>query len=231
MNAPETNGNDQNAKLARLVTGGGRRPPWRRWLIPALVLLLAAGLTLALVNRRGSAPAFRYRTEPAATGNLVVRISATGNLQPTNQVEVGSELSGIVETVYVDDNDRVTKGQVLARLDLAKLEDAVARSRANLAAARAKVLEAQATVAEVRADLARFRQVAALSGGKVPSKSEMDTAVAAVKRAEAAEASARRPARCRVWRASCGACATGARGRRRRPAWTFREVWKRGGFS
>ena len=191
MNAPETNGNDQNAKLARLVTGGGRRPPWRRWLIPALVLLLAAGLTLALVNRRGSAPAFRYRTEPAATGNLVVRISATGNLQPTNQVEVGSELSGIVETVYVDDNDRVTKGQVLARLDLAKLEDAVARSRANLAAARAKVVEAQATVAEVRADLARFRQVAALSGGKVPSKSEMDTAVAAVKRAEAAEASAR----------------------------------------
>ena len=191
MNAPETNGNDQNAKLARLVAGGGRRPPWRRWLIPALVLLLAAGLTLALVNRRGSAPAFRYRTEPAATGNLVVRISATGNLQPTNQVEVGSELSGIVETVYVDDNDRVTKGQVLARLDLAKLEDAVARSRANLAAARAKVLEAQATVAEVRADLARFRQVAALSGGKVPSRSEMDTAVAAVKRAEAAEASAR----------------------------------------
>ena len=191
MNAPETNGNDQNAKLARLVTGGGRRPPWRRWLIPALVLLLAAGLTLALVNRRGSAPSFRYLTEPAATGNLVVRISATGNLQPTNQVEVGSELSGTVETVYVDDNDRVTKGQVLARLDLAKLEDAVARSRANLAAARAKVLEAQATVAEVRADLARFRQVAALSGGKVPSKSEMDTAVAAVKRAEAAEASAR----------------------------------------
>jgi HlyD family secretion protein len=106
-------------------------------------------------------------------------------------VEVGSELSGIIDTVYVDDNDRVSKGQVLARLDLAKLEDAVARSRANLAAARAKVVEAQATVVEARANLARFRQVAALSGGKVPSKSEMDTAVAALKRAEAAEASAR----------------------------------------
>ena len=141
--------------------------------------------------RRGEAPAFRYRTQAATTGNLVVKISATGNLQPTNQVEVGSELSGIIDTVYVDDNDRVSKGQVLARLDLAKLEDAVARSRANLAAARAKVVEAQATVAEARANLARFRQVSALSGGKVPSASEMDTAVATLKRAEAAEASAR----------------------------------------
>ena len=108
-----------------------------------------------------------------------------------NRQSVQHRDGGTVSALRVREGDRVTKGQVLARLDLAKLEDAVARSRANLAAARAKVLEAQATVAEVRADLARFRQVAALSGGKVPSKSEMDTAVATLKRAEAAEASAR----------------------------------------
>ena len=191
MNPTQPTTDDQNAKLAQLIAGGGRRPFWRRWLIPALVLLLVAGVGLGLLARRGEAPAFSYRTQAATTGNLVVKISATGNLQPTNQVEVGSELSGIIDTVYVDDNDRVSKGQVLARLDLAKLEDAVARSRANLAAARAKVVEAQATVAEARANLARFRQVAALSGGKVPSASEMDTAVATLKRAEAAEASAR----------------------------------------
>ncbi|MDX9835551.1 MAG: efflux RND transporter periplasmic adaptor subunit [Desulfobulbus sp.] len=191
MNAPETNGNDQDAKLAQLIAGGGRPPLWRRWLIPTLVLLLVGGLVVFLLNRRSKEPAFRYRTEAVITGNLVVKISATGNLQPTNQVEVGSELSGIIDKVYVDDNDRVTKDQVLARLDLAKLEDAVARSRANLDAAKAKVLEAQATVAESRANLARFRQVAKLSAGKVPSQSEMDMAVAALKRAEAAEASAR----------------------------------------
>ena len=191
MNPTQPTTDDQNAKLAQLIAGGGRRPFWRRWLIPALVLLLVAGVGLGLLARRSEAPPFRYRTQAATTGNLVVKISATGNLQPTNQVEVGSELSGIIDTVYVDDNDRVSKGQVLARLDLAKLEDAVARSRANLAAARAKVVEAQATVAEARANLARFRQVAALSCGKVPSASEMDTAVATLKRAEAAEASAR----------------------------------------
>ena len=111
----------------------------------------------------------RYVTEEVQRGNLVVTVSATGRLQPTNQVDVGSELSGTIAEVLVDDNDRVRKGQVLARLDLSKLEDAVARSRASLAVAEASVLQAQATVAEARATLSRFRQVSELSGGRVPS--------------------------------------------------------------
>jgi HlyD family secretion protein len=122
---------------------------------------------------------------------LVVKVSATGNLQPTNKVEVSSELSGIVTEVLVDENDRVNKGQVLAQLDLSKLKDAVTKSRATLEAAEAQVLQAQATVEEARAQLARFKQVAELSGGKVPSKSEMATAEANLRRAEANEASAR----------------------------------------
>ena len=93
--------------------------------------------------------------------------------------------------VLVDENDRVKKGQVLAQLDLAKLKDAVTKSRATLAAAEAQVLQAQATMEEARAQLARFKQVAELSGGKVPSKSELATAEANLKRAEANEASAR----------------------------------------
>jgi HlyD family secretion protein len=67
----------------------------------------------------------------------------------------------------------------------------VAKSRALLAAAEAQVLQAQATVAEARATLSRYQQVAQLSGGKVPSKSEMDSAEANLKRAEANVASAR----------------------------------------
>ncbi|MBP8901588.1 MAG: efflux RND transporter periplasmic adaptor subunit, partial [Thiobacillaceae bacterium] len=122
---------------------------------------------------------------------LVVKVSATGNLQPTNTVDVGSELSGIVDKVHVDDNDEVRKGQVLAQLDLSKLRDAVAKSGASLAAAEAQVLQAQATVAEARATLARFQEVSRLSGGKVPSKTEMDGAEANMKRAEANVASAR----------------------------------------
>ena len=164
---------------------------FRRWRTPALALLVLLAAGAWFFTRDDGAEAPRYATEAARVGELVVTVSATGNLQPTNQVEVGSELSGIVERVLVEENDRVKKGQVLARLDLARLTDAVSRSRASLAAADAQVLQAVATVAEARAALSRFREVARLSGGKVPSQSEMDAAIANLKRAEANEASAR----------------------------------------
>lgn len=167
---------------------GGRLVRHWKWLVGGLVVI--AILSWLLLRSDDEAAALRYATETASVGTLVVKVSATGKLQPTNQVDVGSELSGIVDQVFVDDNDEVKKGQVLARLDLAKLRDAVAKSRATLAAAQAQVLQAQATVAEANATLARFRQVHELSGGKVPSKSEIDTGEANLKRAEAAEASA-----------------------------------------
>jgi HlyD family secretion protein len=179
------------ATLLQAESGGwsSRR---KRWLAGTTVLIVAAVAAVVLGLRPG-APARgpRYTTEPVTMGKLVVKVSATGNLQPTNKVEVSSELSGIVTAVLVDENDRVTKGQVLAQLQLSKLKDAVTRSRATLAAGEAQVLQTQATMDEARAQLARFKQVAELSGGKVPSKSELATAEANLKRAEANVASAR----------------------------------------
>lgn len=133
----------------------------------------------------------RYVSEEAATGDLVVSISASGTLQPTKSVDVGSEMSGTLASVLAQENDRVTRGQLLAQLDTAKLADAVAKSSAALAAAEANVAQTQATVAEARASLNRMREVAQLSGGKVPAKTELDTAEAALQRAVANEASAR----------------------------------------
>jgi HlyD family secretion protein len=192
MSSSNTSNANQGPALKELLAtrSTGLFSRRRLWLVGALlVMLVGAGLLFLRSGEQEAEPL--YATEPATVGTLVVKVSATGNLQPTNQVEVGSELSGIVTEVLVDDNDQVKKGQVLARLDLSKLQDAVAKSRASLAAAEAQVLQAQATVAEARATLARFRQVAELSGGKVPSKSELDSAEANLKRAEANEASAR----------------------------------------
>ncbi len=191
MNSTAPQQDRQGDTLKQLIEGraGGRFARRMPWLIGAL---LAIAIVVWWLSRSGGeAAAPRYKTEPATVGTLVVTVSATGNLQPTNQVEVGSELSGIVDRVMVDENDRVKKGQVLARLDLSRLNDAVAKSRASLAAAEAQVLQAQATTAESRATLARFREVSRLSGGKVPSQTEMDGAEANLKRAEANEASAR----------------------------------------
>ncbi len=177
--------------LARIGAGGSKRPR-RRWLLAlaALVVLAAAGGFLK--SRSAAATSVEeYVTEDVTTGTLTVKVSATGNLQPTNEVDVGSEVSGLVEKVYVDDNDRVTAGQVLARLDVSKLEDQRVNAKAALAAAEARVQQAAASVKEAKANLARLRQVQELSGGKVPSKAEMETAEASTARAEADEASAK----------------------------------------
>ena len=181
----------QDQTLKHLLETRSRTRSGWRWLWLAVVLAVAAGIGLLALGDGKEETGPSYRTQAAAVDTLVVRVSATGNLQPTNQVDVGSELSGIIDKVFVDVNDQVQRGQILARLDLSKLEDAVARSRANLASAEAQVLQARATVAQSRAELGRMRQVSRLSGGKVPSVSEMDAAEADLKRAEADEAKTR----------------------------------------
>jgi len=116
------------------------------------------GGTSAVVwkNVEGS-DSMQYQAQKVQRGNLTVTVTATGNLEPTNQVDVGTEVSGTVETVEVDYNDHVKIGQVLARLDMSKLQAQVLKSKAALESAQAKVLETQATVNETRNELERLR--------------------------------------------------------------------------
>ncbi|MFO1421821.1 MAG: efflux RND transporter periplasmic adaptor subunit [Candidatus Competibacteraceae bacterium] len=182
-----------DAEVAKIIQSEPTRGRFRllRWLIAAGALALAVGGFLWFRSGPVADAAPQYQTEPLGQGNLRVTVSATGKLAPINQVDVGSELSGTIETILVDDNDRVNKGQVLARLDLTKLQNQIAKSKAALASAEAKVLQTVATVKESRANLGRLRQVAKLSGGKVPAPTELETAEAKVDRAVADEASAR----------------------------------------
>ena len=160
------------------------------WIVAAAVALLAAGLYYWQAQKStGAQPS--YVTEAVHKGNLTLTVSANGTLQPTRAVNIGSELSGTVKRVLVDVNDRVKMGQILVELDTSKLSDQVLRSRAALAAALAQQAQSAATVKEAQASLARFEEVARLSGGKVPSATELDSARANVARAVAAETSAR----------------------------------------
>ncbi len=169
--------------------GGGRRSRRRRWLIlGGAAVLLVGGFCVARSGGSGSRP--RFLTAEVTRGELIVKVTATGTLQPTNQVEVGSEVSGLVDAVYVDDNDHVEKGQVLARLDTSRLKDQVINARAALTSAEAGVQQAEASAQEAKANLARLRRVAELSGGKVPSKTELETAEATLARTLANVASA-----------------------------------------
>jgi HlyD family secretion protein len=153
----------------------------------AVVVALALG---ALVFGRSSHPV-KYTTEPARRGDLTVTVTATGTLQPTVQVDVGSELSGTVRKVLVDFNDSVKVGQTLAVLDTSKLAAQVLQSKAAVAAANAKVDQTRASLAEAESMLERLKQVHEMSGGKVPSPQDMDAANASALRARADVSSAK----------------------------------------
>src|SRR5262245_32415841 len=182
----------QREEMARLLGGTKNKFAWRilKWPVLALLLvgLIAAGTLTMRTKTNANAPA--YITEPAKRGDLNVQVAATGKLQPTNTVQVGSELSGLVEAVYVDENDKVKKGQILAKLDTSKLQDQITKSEATLASAEAKLSQTDATLKEASTNLARLREVSRLAGGKVPSQAEMATAEATLARAQADKASA-----------------------------------------
>jgi len=161
----------------------------KQYLVIALVAILAVAAVI-IWKTAGKTNVPQYKTEQVRRGDLTVIVTATGTLQPTNTVSVGSELSGIIKSVEVNYNDRVKIGQVLARLDTLKLEAQLTQSKAALESAKAKVLQTQATVAETRAKLSQLQKVKELSNGKVPSQSEMDAAEAAFERAKADAASA-----------------------------------------
>lgn len=158
---------------------------WRRWLAVAAGSMAAMALVAWVRANDSGAP--RYVTQPVERNHLTVTVTATGNLQAINQVDVSSELSGIIETVEVDYNDSVRVGQVLARLDTDRLEAQVLESRALLQSAQAKMREAEATLAEKRLSLDRTRE---LVGNGLSAQSELDGAEAAFRRAEADLASA-----------------------------------------
>ncbi|GBC84197.1 Macrolide export protein MacA [bacterium HR11] len=151
------------------------------WWVTALVLI-AGGTGVAWYVRNNRAADFNFRTVPVERGPLRVTVTATGTLSAITTVQVGTQVSGTIARIYVDFNDRVRKGQVLAELDkrplIAALNDAEAAYERALAEVRqternlerAKRLLAQNLIAQADYD-------AALSN--------YETAVANLKSAEA----------------------------------------------
>lgn len=172
-------------ELAEIIAHARPDHPMLKWLIGIVVLSLIGGGAWYYAEQSNKDVGPVYNTQNLTRGDLSVIITATGNLAPTNQVTVGSELSGTVSEVYVDINDVVKKGQPIAQLDTAKLTQQTERNRAVLLASKAKVGQVEATLLENNASLARFQELHRLSGGKTPSKADMAASVASVERAKA----------------------------------------------
>lgn len=181
--------NDKKALQSLLQKSPKTRIKKLYWVFVLIVVIaLGYGLKIWLFPQQSSAPI--YQTSKVKIGDIRATVSATGTLQPTNKVEVGSELSGTVEKVLVDYNDKVTKGQLLAVLNTDKLQAQVLQSKASLQVAEAGVLEAEATLQEADANYARLLEVYKLSAGKAPSKTDLSSAKASQLRAKAAKTTA-----------------------------------------
>jgi HlyD family secretion protein len=187
MDTETSNSTDVSRTLREGIAGPPAWQKYAKWAVLALVVLIVGYFIFARDD--GKAPT--YVTQDVTRGDLTVTVTATGNLEPRNQVDIGSELSGTVGKVYVDVNDEVKQGQVLAVLDTTRLKAQVLQQESSLASAEARVLQADATTKESKANLARLQKVRELSGNKLPSQQDLDVAEAAVARAEGEAAAAR----------------------------------------
>jgi len=184
---PSLKEEDVGATLGLDRPSSRKRAFWR-WMIFGVGGLLLAALAAWYLSAERDDGGTAYLTAPVVRGDLVVTVTATGTLEPTEEVEVSSELSGMVRKVLVDNNDRVAEGQILAELDTDKLNAQVTRAQAVQTAAKARVKEAEAALAEARRTFQRNRELARKN---VVSEHELDIARSAFERASASLESAR----------------------------------------
>lgn len=164
--------------------------PRGRWLSRgALAVLVLAGLSAGAYwwSTPSQAP-LSFTTVPAGRSDLTVEVSATGTLQPLTQVDISSELSGVVRSVNVDENDTVKKGDVLAELDTVRILANIDRAEASVLVAHAQIGQAETTLKEAEQTLTRSQRL--LDRGMVAQQG-LDTAMAVRDRAVAAVAVAK----------------------------------------
>ena len=160
--------------LASVLAGAGKRRRRPRWMLRLFVLLVLVGAGAGgyAYFGRGETP-YVYTTQPAKRGDLTVLVTATGSVEPTEKVDISSELSGTIRSVSVDYNSAVKKGDVLAMLDTNKLEADVQSAKAKVNSSEANVLKADA---EMKAARNSFDRLQSLVQNRVSSQQDLDAA-------------------------------------------------------
>lgn len=148
---------------------------WNRrlpWVVVAVVVLAAAAWWLW----RGRGETLRFASAAVDRGDVVEVVGATGALEAVTTVQIGSQVSGTIQSLGADFNAQVKKGQVIARLDPSLFEARLGQARANLLAARANVERARSSVDDTRLKFERARE---LGAQQLAPQSDVDSAKAA----------------------------------------------------
>lgn len=127
------------------------------WIVVAIAV--ASGAWFAFGKSLGkNAPAKAdYRTAEVERGELIEGVAANGTVQPVVLVQVGTQVSGVIEKLFADFNSKVTAGQTIALLDQRRLLSQVAQDEASVARATADLERIKAVVAQSKADIERVK--------------------------------------------------------------------------
>lgn len=139
----------------------------------ALVLLIAAAIFAFFHYTGQKKNAGQYVTTKLSKGDITEMVSASGTINPISNIDVGTQVSGRIQKIYVDYNSQVTKDQLLAEIDPSSFESNVAKEKANLDVAKAQVMRAVASRDYYKKQLAR---IAKLNKQNYSADKELDEA-------------------------------------------------------
>jgi len=129
-----------------LANQRNRRKKW--YWIGGIALIVIAAAGIAIAAHGNGTKIEPGRLAKVTRGDIAKSVVATGKIQPITKVELKSKASGLVEKLYVDINQHVHKGQILAQLDQQEILAQVAAQKAQLAAAQANVVTYQQNIAQ-----------------------------------------------------------------------------------
>ncbi len=125
------------------------------WIAAGIVAVVAVAAFLLSGGKKKEE--VNFKTEKVAKVNILNSITATGTIEPVNEVTVGTQVSGIVSKLYVDYNSVVKKGQVIAELDKSNLTSQLNTAKSTLAQAEASLKSAESDLAYQKANYNRYK--------------------------------------------------------------------------
>lgn len=145
---------------------------WKFLVVLFVLIMVYIGYTIFIPKEEENL--FTYITQNVKKSDLVISVSASGNIQPMEQINVGSEVSGTIEKVFVDYNDVVEKGQLLAQIDKTKYASNLERTKASLSSIEASLENMNAQLFYANSVIQRNKILKNSTKGMLPSKSDWD---------------------------------------------------------
>lgn len=159
-------------EIQKVTAYKGSPIKWKIGILLSMILLGVGGYFFFAPKEHKEA--FLYVTQPLKKGDLTMTVSAMGYIEPVENVEVGSEISGTIIKVYADYNDEVKKGQPLAQLDQTKYLSTKKKAEASLNAAKASLRNMDAQLYQAKTTVMRNRSLKESTEGRLPSESDWD---------------------------------------------------------